>query len=120
MRAIAISGALFAATLMTGHALAQDAAAGEKVYAANCVACHQANGMGIPGTFPGLSGSKIANGDKAEHINIVLNGKPGTAMAPFKQLSDVEIAAVVTYERNSWANKTGDMAAPADVKAARK
>jgi cytochrome c oxidase subunit 2 len=93
---------------------------GEKVYAANCVACHQANGMGIPGTFPGLSGSKIATGDMAAHIDIVLNGKPGTAMAAFKHLSDVEIAAVVTYERNSWANKTGDMAAPADVKAARK
>ena len=95
-------------------------AQGEKVYAANCVACHQANGMGMPGTFPALSGGKITTGDKAGHIDIVLNGKPGTAMAPFKQLSDVEIAAVVTYERNSWANKTGDMATPAEVKAARK
>jgi cytochrome c oxidase subunit 2 len=95
-------------------------AQGEKVYAANCVACHQANGMGVPNTFPALSGSKIATGPKDAHMNIVLNGKPGTAMAPFKQLSDVEIAAVVTYERNSWANKTGDMVAPAEIKAARK
>jgi cytochrome c oxidase subunit II len=93
---------------------------GEKVYAANCAACHQANGQGVPPTFPALSGSKIATGDKAAHLAIVLNGKPGTAMQPFKQLSDVEIAAVVTYERNSWDNKTGDLVTPADVKAARK
>ena len=95
-------------------------AQGDKVYAANCVACHQANGMGVPNTFPALSGGKITTGDKAAHIDIVLNGKPGTAMAPFKHLSDVDIAAVVTYERNSWANKTGDMVAPAEIKAARK
>jgi cytochrome c oxidase subunit 2 len=95
-------------------------AQGEKVFAANCVACHQANGMGIPNTFPALSGSKIATGPKDAHMNIVLNGKPGTAMAPFKHLSDVEIASVITYERNSWANKTGDMVTPAEIKAARK
>jgi cytochrome c oxidase subunit 2 len=95
-------------------------AQGDKVYAANCVACHQANGMGVPNTFPALSGGKITTGDKAAHIDIVLNGKPGTAMAPFKHLSDVDIAAVVTFERNSWANKTGDMVAPAEIKAARK
>ena len=95
-------------------------AQGEKVYAANCVACHQANGMGVPNMFPALSGSKLTVGDKAAHLDMVLNGKTGTAMAPFKHLSDVEIASVVTFERNSWANKTGDMVAPADVKAARK
>ncbi|MGZ5121485.1 MAG: cytochrome c oxidase subunit II [Burkholderiales bacterium] len=95
-------------------------AQGEKVFAANCVACHQANGMGVPNTFPALSGSKIATGPKDAHMNIVLNGKPGTAMAPFKHLSDVEIASVITYERNSWANKTGDMVTPAEIKAARK
>ncbi|HEV7391976.1 MAG TPA: cytochrome c oxidase subunit II [Burkholderiales bacterium] len=95
-------------------------AQGEKVYAANCVACHQANGMGVPNTFPALSGSKIATGPKDAHMNIVLNGKAGTAMAPFKHLSDVEIASVITYERNSWANKTGDMVTPAEIKAARK
>jgi cytochrome c oxidase subunit II len=93
---------------------------GEKIYAQNCVACHQANGMGVPNTFPALSGSKITTGPKDAHIGIVVNGKPGTAMAPFKHLSDVDIAAVVTYERNTWANKTGDMVAPAEVKAARK
>ena len=93
---------------------------GEKVYATNCVACHQANGMGLPPAFPPLSGGKIASGPKDAHLAIVLNGKPGTAMAPFKQLSDVEIAAVVTYERNAWNNKTGDMVSPEEVKAARK
>ena len=93
---------------------------GEKVYAANCVACHQANGMGVPNTFPALSGGKITTGPKPGHIDIVLNGKAGTAMAPFRHLSDVEIASVVTYERNAWANKTGDMVTPAEIKAARK
>jgi cytochrome c oxidase subunit 2 len=93
---------------------------GEKVFASNCVACHQATGMGVPGTFPALVGSKVVMGPKEEQINIVLNGKPGTAMAPFKHLSDVDIAGVVTYTRNNWTNKTGDMAAPADVKAQRK
>jgi cytochrome c oxidase subunit 2 len=95
-------------------------ARGEKVYAANCQVCHQPTGMGQPPAFPALSGSKIATGPKEGHLNIVMNGKPGTAMASFKQLSDVEIAAVVTYERNSWNNKTGDMVSPADVKKLRK
>ena len=95
-------------------------AQGEKAYGQNCVACHQANGMGVPNTFPALSGSKIVNGPKAEHINTVLNGRPGTAMAPFKHLSDVDLAAIITYERNAWSNKTGEMVTPAEVKAARK
>lgn len=93
---------------------------GAKVFAANCAACHQATGMGVPGTFPALAGSKVVNGPKEEQIALVLNGKPGTAMAPFKHLSDVEIASVVTYTRNNWTNKAGDMATPADVKALRK
>jgi cytochrome c oxidase subunit II len=93
---------------------------GEKAYAANCAACHQPTGMGIPNTFPALSGSQVVSGPKEGHMDIVLNGKPGTAMAPFKHLSDVDLASILTYERNSWANKTGDMVAPADIKAARK
>jgi cytochrome c oxidase subunit 2 len=93
---------------------------GEKVYAANCVACHQANGKGTPPAFPPLDGSKIATGPKEAHIDVVLNGKPNTAMAAFgRQLSDTEIAAVVTYERNSWSNKAG-LVQPAEVKARRK
>ena len=67
-----------------------------------------------------MSGSKVATGPKEGHITTVLNGKPGTAMAAFKQLSDVDLAAVMTYERNSWNNKTGDMVSPADVKNLRK
>ena len=90
-------------------------AEGEKVYAANCVACHQANGKGLPGTFPGLDGSKITTGPKADHINIVMNGKTGTAMAAFKHLSDVQIAAVVAYERNAWGNTTGDVVQPSEI-----
>ena len=101
--------------------LADLKARGEKVYSANCVACHQANGQGIKGSFPSLDGGKITTGPVAGHIGIVLNGKAGTAMAAFgKQLSDTEIAAVVTYERNSWGNKTGTVVQPSDVKAARK
>lgn len=94
---------------------------GEKVYAANCVACHQANGKGLPPAFPALDGSKLAKGPKQDHIAIVLNGKPNTAMAAFGgQLGDGDIAAVVTYERNAWGNKTGDVVQPADIKTARK
>ena len=94
---------------------------GEKVYAANCLVCHQANGMGIPNVFPALAGSKLATGDKAAHIDIVLNGKINTAMAAFgKQLSDLDLAAVITYERNTWGNRTGDAVQPADVAARRK
>jgi len=96
------------------------AARGEKVYAANCVACHQANGRGNPPAFPPLAGSKIVTGAKAGHIDIVLNGKPNTAMQPFgKQLSDTDIAAVITHERSSWGNNAG-MVQPAEVKARRK
>jgi cytochrome c oxidase subunit 2 len=91
---------------------------GEQVYGANCAACHQANGMGIPGTFKALNKSATVNGPIDDHIKTVLNGRPGTAMAAFgKQLSDADIAAVVTYERNSWDNKMGDMAQPAQVAA---
>ena len=96
-------------------------ARGEKVYAANCVACHQATGKGMPPAFPPLDGSKIATGPKADHLNIVINGKTGTAMAAFgKQLNDTEIAAVVTYERNAWSNKTGEAIQPAEIKTLRK
>ncbi|MBS1145920.1 MAG: cytochrome c oxidase subunit [Proteobacteria bacterium] len=95
-------------------------ARGEKVYTANCAACHQANGMGLPGVFLPINGSKVATGPIDEHIRTVLNGRPGTAMAAFGgQLSDTDIAAVVTYQRNAWDNKTGDAAQPAQIAAAR-
>jgi cytochrome c oxidase subunit 2 len=95
-------------------------ARGEKVYAANCAACHQSNGAGLPPAFPALDGSKIAKGPKAAHLDIVLKGKPGTAMAAFgAQLSDTDIAAVVAYERNAWTNKLGEVIQPVEVKALR-
>jgi cytochrome c oxidase subunit 2 len=93
-------------------------AKGQVVYAANCAACHQANGKGVPNAFPALEGSKIVTGPPQDQIHIVLNGKPGTAMPPWKQLSDVDIASVITYTRNSWGNKAGDVM-PAAIKAAR-
>lgn len=93
---------------------------GEKVYAANCAACHQANGKGLPGAFPALDGSKVANGPKNKHINIAVNGETGTAMAAFKHLSNVDIAAVVTYQRNAWSNSTGDIVQPSEINEFRK
>ncbi|PWB57191.1 MAG: cytochrome c oxidase subunit II [Betaproteobacteria bacterium] len=95
-------------------------AAGEKVYAANCVACHQPTGKGMPPAFPALDGSKVVNGPKAAQLALVLHGKQGTAMASFARLSDSELAGVITYTRNSWGNKTGEAIQPAEVKAARK
>nr|WP_246490896.1 cytochrome c oxidase subunit II [Chitinivorax tropicus] len=92
-------------------------ARGEKVYAANCVACHQANGMGVPGSFPAIAGSKIATGPTDGHIGIVLSGKG--AMPTWKHLSDTEIAAVITYQRNAFGNNKGDIVQPTDIKAAR-
>jgi cytochrome c oxidase subunit 2 len=95
-------------------------ARGEKVYAGNCAACHQANGEGVPGAFPALKGGAIATGPVPGHLDIVMNGKGGTAMAAFAgQLSDADLAAVITYERNAWGNGTGDIVQPADIKAAR-
>jgi cytochrome c oxidase subunit 2 len=96
-------------------------ARGAKLYASTCAACHQPTGKGLPPTFPALDGSKVVNGPKGDHILLVLNGKPNTAMAAFgKQLSDTDIAAVITYERNSWSNKTGEAVQPSEVKALRK
>ncbi len=94
---------------------------GQKVYAANCVACHQATGKGVPGAFPALDGSKVVLGKQDDQIALLLNGKQGTAMASFKQLSDVELAAVSTYTRNAWGNKAEDnVIQPSDFTAARK
>ena len=96
-------------------------AIGAKVYTANCMACHQPNGAGIPNAFPALAGSKMVQGDKSAHIERVFNGKPGTAMAAFgKQLSDLDIAAVITYERNNWSNAMGDVVEPIEVAALHK
>ncbi len=91
-------------------------AKGAKVYATNCAACHQANGEGL-GPFPALKGGAIVNGPASGHVGIVLKGK--NAMPPFAaQMNDLDLAAVITYERNSWGNDAG-IVQPKDVKAAR-
>lgn len=88
---------------------------GEAVYNKVCVACHQPNGQGIPPAFPSLVGAPVLN-DKQMHIDIVYNGKVGTAMQAFKeQLSAVDIAAVVHYERHAWGNNTGDVTTPLEI-----
>jgi cytochrome c oxidase subunit 2 len=102
------------------YTMEQLMARGEKVYAANCVACHQANGKGTPPVFPALDGSKVVQGPAAGHIDIVLHGKPNTAMQSFARLNSVELAAVITFERNSWGNKTGQVVQPSDIQARRK
>ena len=89
---------------------------GEKVYAANCAACHQPNGKGA-GAFPALDGSKVVVGAKEGQYKILLNGK--NAMPKWNQLNDVELAAVMTYTRNAWGNKTGELIQPKDFTAAR-
>jgi cytochrome c oxidase subunit 2 len=92
-------------------------ARGEKVYAANCAACHQPNGRGA-GPIKPLDGSAIVlDADKTKQIQIVLTGK--AAMPPWKQLSDTDLAAVISYTKNHWSNKTGQVVQPAEVLAQR-
>ncbi|MES2299888.1 MAG: cytochrome c oxidase subunit II [Pseudomonadota bacterium] len=98
---------------------------GEKVFTQNCAVCHQATGKGIPNTFAALDGSPVVTGPKAEQINVLLNGKKSgkfpSEMSAWKQLSDSDIAAVITYTRNSWSNKAAEnIVQPAEVLAARK
>ena len=95
-------------------------ARGEKIYATNCAACHQANGKGA-GPIKALDASPVVlDADKGKQIAILLNGAANGAMPAWKQLSDTELAAVITYTKNSWSNKTGQVVQPADVKTARK
>jgi cytochrome c oxidase subunit 2 len=94
-------------------------AKGKQVYGSICAACHGPNGEGI-GPFPKIAGSKVATGPLPGHLSIVLKGKPGTAMQAFgAQLNDADLAAVITFQRNSFGNSTGDVVQPAQVKAAR-
>ncbi|MDK8462423.1 cytochrome c oxidase subunit II [Marinobacter sp. SS13-12] len=89
---------------------------GEKAYASACASCHQADGSGAPPAFPALKGSQIALEDMDAHLDIVVNGVSGTAMQAFGgQLSEVDLAAVITYERNAWGNNTGEMITPKEV-----
>lgn len=109
-----------AAASQRDYTLAELMTHGEKVYLANCAACHQPNGAGLPGAFPALDGSPLVQGPPEPHLDVVLNGKPGTAMAAFgPQLSDFDLAAVLSYERNSWHNQSGQPVQPAQVAARR-
>ena len=98
---------------------------GETVYNANCVACHQANGKGVPNAFAPLDGSALVLGPKGPQIDVLLNGQKSgkypSEMPAWKQLSDSDIAAVITYTRNNWSNKASEnIVQPAEVLAARK
>ena len=95
---------------------------GQSVYNSQCIACHQANGQGLAPAFPALVDSPIVMGPMAENIEIMLNGRPGTAMQSYANLSDVEIASVITYTRQSWANAgrgVDPVVQPMDVRQAR-
>lgn len=89
---------------------------GERVYLAHCAACHQPNGEGLPPMFPALKGNQVATQDRAEHIRVMVDGRPGTSMASFaRQLSLRELTSVITYGRNAWGNDTGDVVQAAEV-----
>ena len=93
---------------------------GESVYAANCAACHQANGKGA-GPIKPLDGSAVVlDADKSKIISVLLNGQNNGAMPAWKQLNDTELAAVMTFAKNNWSNKTEQLIQPAEVQAARK
>jgi cytochrome c oxidase subunit 2 len=93
---------------------------GEKVYAANCSACHQPNGKGA-GPIKTLDGAAVVlDADKSKAIMVLLNGQNNGAMPAWKTLSDTDLAAVITYTKNNWSNKTGQLVQPAEVALARK
>jgi cytochrome c oxidase subunit 2 len=95
-------------------------AKGADVYSSNCASCHMPDGAGVPESFPPIRGSDIASGPIEAHLALVLHGRPGTSMMAFApRLSDTEVAAVVTYQRNAFGNTSGDSLQPADVRAAR-
>ena len=92
---------------------------GEKIYTANCQACHQANGKGMGPIKPLDGAAVVLDADKTKQIKVLLNGQNNLAMPSWKQLSDTEIAAVISFTKNNWSNKTGQLVQPADVHAAR-
>jgi len=93
---------------------------GERVFLDHCATCHEPTGLGQGTTYPALAGGEIANGPLTTHIDRVMNGKAGTEMQSWApQLSDRELAAVITYERNAWGNNTADVIQPKTIYAAR-
>ncbi|MBQ4839515.1 MULTISPECIES: cytochrome c oxidase subunit II [Pseudoalteromonas] len=112
--------AMQAEAASVGATLSKDElmATGEKVYMAYCAACHQPTGLGLPGVFPAMKGSAVVNGELKAHIDILVNGRPGTAMQAFgKQLTLTEIAGVITFKRNSWGNDTQEVVQPGQIQA---
>ena len=95
-------------------------ARGEKVYTANCQACHQANGKGAGPIKPLDGAAVVLDADKTKQIAVLINGQNNGAMPSWKQLSDTDIAAVISYTKNHWSNKTGQIVQPAEVQSARK
>ncbi|CAN5685637.1 hypothetical protein BH11PSE8_BH11PSE8_34500 [soil metagenome] len=95
-------------------------ARGEKVYAGNCAACHQANGKGAGPIKPLDGAAVVLDADRVKQIHVLLNGQNNGAMPSWKQLSDTELAAVITFTKNNWSNKTGQIVQPSEVAAARK
>ncbi|TVZ41755.1 cytochrome c oxidase subunit 2 [Alteromonadaceae bacterium 2753L.S.0a.02] len=89
---------------------------GEAIYNARCAACHQPDGKGLPGVFPSIAGSAVATGEISGHLDVVMHGVSGTAMQAFaEQLTPVEVASVITYQRNAFGNNMGDSLQPIDV-----
>ena len=101
-------------------AMEEIVARGEKVYAANCVACHQASGKGAGPIKPLDGAAVVLDADKSKQILVLLNGQNNGSMPAWKSLSDTDIAAVISYTKNHWSNKTGQLVQPADVMALRK
>ncbi len=93
---------------------------GKKIYETSCASCHQLDGRGLLPAFPAMAGNEVTTGPVKNHINVVMNGRPGTAMVAFRnQLTDSDIAAALTYTRNAFGNNTGDVVQPitiADIK----
>ena len=100
--------------------LADLTARGDKVYAANCAACHQPTGKGAGPIKPLDGAAVVLDADKGKQIHVLLNGQNNGAMPAWKQLSDTDLAAVITYTKNHWSNATGQIVQPSDVATARK
>jgi len=118
---VAATSVAAAAPAVDGERKIDDLVAmGEALYQQHCAACHQADGSGMAPAFPALAGSPVVTGSLDQHVGVVLKGRPGTAMAPFgPQLTDLQLAAIVTYQRNAWGNDTGDVVQPGYIAAAR-
>ena len=121
MRQATASRLLLAGLLLAGTAArAADAPDGAALFNQHCAACHQPNGKGAGPIKPLDGAAVVLDADKNKQINVLLNGQANGAMPAWKQLSDTDLAAVISFTKNNWSNKTGQLVQPADIKAARK